>query len=67
MQGRAGHYGICQLYNHIVAHRLAVNRGYGTTREYFRMPASVPRSMGTSTTCGSTSRFATSGWWIWSG
>ncbi|HYH97202.1 hypothetical protein [Hyalangium sp.] len=36
MQGTAGHYRIGQLYNHIVAHRLAVNRGYGTTREYFR-------------------------------
>ncbi|MBN1206560.1 MAG: hypothetical protein JXB05_16860 [Myxococcaceae bacterium] len=36
MQGTAGHYRIGLLYNHIVANRLAVNRGYRTTREYFR-------------------------------
>jgi len=36
MQGTAGHYRIGLLYNHIVEHRLAVNRGYRTTREYFR-------------------------------
>ncbi|WP_224244852.1 hypothetical protein [Hyalangium gracile] len=36
MQGTAGHYRIGLLYNHIVARRLAVNRGYRTTREYFR-------------------------------
>ena len=36
MQGTAGHYRIGLLYNHIVENRLAVNRGYRTTREYFR-------------------------------
>ena len=36
MQGTAGHYRIGQLYNRMVANRLAVNRGYRTTREYFR-------------------------------
>ncbi len=36
MQGTAGHYRIGLLYNHIVANRLAVNRGYRTTRVYFR-------------------------------
>ena len=35
-QGVAGHYRIGLLYNHIVAHRLAVKRGYRTTRVYFR-------------------------------
>jgi hypothetical protein len=35
-QGTAGHYRIGLLYNHIVANRLAVNRGYRTTRVYFR-------------------------------
>jgi hypothetical protein len=36
LQGTAGHYRIGLLYNHMVQHRLAVNRGYRTTREYFR-------------------------------
>lgn len=36
MQGTAGHYRIGQLYNLMVKNRLAVNRGYRTTREYFR-------------------------------
>jgi hypothetical protein len=36
MQGPAGHYQIGLTYNCIVARRLAVNRGYRTTREYFR-------------------------------
>jgi hypothetical protein len=36
MQGMAGHYRIGLLYNHIVENRLAVDRGYRTTREYFR-------------------------------
>jgi hypothetical protein len=41
MQGTAGHYRIGQLYNHMVFHRLAVNRGYRTTREYFRQHVRV--------------------------
>jgi len=36
MQGTAGHYRIGQFYNQMVERRLAVNRGYRTTREYFR-------------------------------
>ena len=36
MLGVGGHYRIGLLYNHIVANRLAVNRGYPTTRAYFR-------------------------------
>ncbi|WP_224362557.1 hypothetical protein [Hyalangium versicolor] len=35
MQGTAGHYRIGLLYNHIVAHRLALGR-CRTTRDYFR-------------------------------
>jgi hypothetical protein len=36
MQGTAGHYRIGRLYNHIVDNRLALERGYRSTREYFR-------------------------------
>lgn len=55
-KGTAGHYRIGMIYNRIVDNRLAVNRGYRTTREYFRHHVRV-LSQSTLTRYGEVTRF----------